>query len=552
MWMEKAETPPLARGRGGVWTTSCLKLFPDLVGPFASGVLGRLDLLSSLAAQDADEAAYGVRLPASCLHDLGKRGAFGALHHLDDLGLLVGAVRLWLGGLLGAARFLRWLRLLNGFACAFGLRRIGSRLAHVLAIDYVVAHFRFLLDLVAVVTFFTPGGRNIKSNLREIRSMRRMPLRAKGNWRAWSLYWGDKIRDDPPARAGTVPAPQGIREGHLPSSPESARQSGVDGFRQAQSLSYVTAKTSRVGSARIPRMSPSEAWVTVRQFLLNNLGITESDPLAAWLARLETDKEFEQFATCLSIDLVCGAISVEDALELLNTVDLDDGMPARAFQQAFKNFPQHADLSCRSMLNSPKLADDEWYISVMRIEKFITQYAGPSSGLPSLGTLGINEVETLYFSGPETPLGDITTVNPGASGVVWVTLSNAFNNLRTVPDRLKDSLGLAFPRPPGGTMLRLVAIRYPSAFAVDCKQPTTFDAYWGAPNWYLSHGSVDGWGRTCPCSPEGVEMPERVHKSLARLDATFLALHVGEVTIFAEDREHLVGNARARFRRFVV
>jgi hypothetical protein len=40
------------------------ELFPDLVRPFARGVLGRLDLLSSLAAQDADEAPHGVRLPA--------------------------------------------------------------------------------------------------------------------------------------------------------------------------------------------------------------------------------------------------------------------------------------------------------------------------------------------------------------------------------------------------------------------------------------------------------------------------------------------------------
>jgi len=46
----EAGTPPLARGRGGVWTTGCLKLFSDLVRPFARGVLGRLDLLPSLAA----------------------------------------------------------------------------------------------------------------------------------------------------------------------------------------------------------------------------------------------------------------------------------------------------------------------------------------------------------------------------------------------------------------------------------------------------------------------------------------------------------------------
>jgi len=47
---------------------------------------------------------------------------------------------------------------------------------------------------VAVVTFITQVGRNIKSNLRAIRLMRRMPDGLKGNWRAQSLFYkGDKI-----------------------------------------------------------------------------------------------------------------------------------------------------------------------------------------------------------------------------------------------------------------------------------------------------------------------------------------------------------------------
>jgi hypothetical protein len=46
----------------------------------------------------------------------------------------------------------------------------------------------FLLDRVAVVTVITPVRRNIKGNLRAIGSMRRMPLPAKGNWRARSLF----------------------------------------------------------------------------------------------------------------------------------------------------------------------------------------------------------------------------------------------------------------------------------------------------------------------------------------------------------------------------
>ena len=42
-------------------------LLPDFVRPFARSVLGRLDLLASLAAQDADEAAHYVRLPTMTL-----------------------------------------------------------------------------------------------------------------------------------------------------------------------------------------------------------------------------------------------------------------------------------------------------------------------------------------------------------------------------------------------------------------------------------------------------------------------------------------------------
>jgi hypothetical protein len=61
-----------------------------------AGVLGRLDLLPSLAAKDTDEASHGVRLPARGFHDLGERGALRALHHGDYLRLLVGALALGL------------------------------------------------------------------------------------------------------------------------------------------------------------------------------------------------------------------------------------------------------------------------------------------------------------------------------------------------------------------------------------------------------------------------------------------------------------------------
>jgi len=46
----EAQTPPLARGRGGFWTTSCLKLLPALVRPFARGALAGLAFLPALRA----------------------------------------------------------------------------------------------------------------------------------------------------------------------------------------------------------------------------------------------------------------------------------------------------------------------------------------------------------------------------------------------------------------------------------------------------------------------------------------------------------------------
>src|SRR5579864_203875 len=42
---------------------SCVRLLGDPVGPLAIRVLGRFDFLAALAAEDADKAAHGVRLP---------------------------------------------------------------------------------------------------------------------------------------------------------------------------------------------------------------------------------------------------------------------------------------------------------------------------------------------------------------------------------------------------------------------------------------------------------------------------------------------------------
>jgi hypothetical protein len=60
----------------------------------------------------AEEAAQRVRVPVDRGYDLRRRHAFGVFHQRDSFGLLVGAVRLsLLGMILGRAGFLRgpWL-----------------------------------------------------------------------------------------------------------------------------------------------------------------------------------------------------------------------------------------------------------------------------------------------------------------------------------------------------------------------------------------------------------------------------------------------------------
>jgi len=109
----------------------------------ASEALGPvLPTVDGCSRPDADEPEHRVRLPASGLHDLGQRCAFGALHHGDYFRFLVGALGLGLSGcLLDSACLLLGLRLL-GLALAIGRRSFNCRRAGVLRI---YAHIAFLL-----------------------------------------------------------------------------------------------------------------------------------------------------------------------------------------------------------------------------------------------------------------------------------------------------------------------------------------------------------------------------------------------------------------------
>jgi hypothetical protein len=74
---------------------------------------------TSFAAQQSDEPADGVRLPARRLHDLRERRTLGALQHRDYFALLVAAIGFgFTARLLAAGHLLRGLGLLGAFARA--------------------------------------------------------------------------------------------------------------------------------------------------------------------------------------------------------------------------------------------------------------------------------------------------------------------------------------------------------------------------------------------------------------------------------------------------
>ena len=90
-YTKKENAAPVGTG-SGVWCWA--GLLGDAIRAFPGGVLRRFDLLAALAAQDADEAAHRVRCQPVAFMISASVCAFGAFHHCDHFGLLVGAIHL--------------------------------------------------------------------------------------------------------------------------------------------------------------------------------------------------------------------------------------------------------------------------------------------------------------------------------------------------------------------------------------------------------------------------------------------------------------------------
>src|ERR1700682_2585040 len=112
-----------ARVLGHCERSSCA----DPIRAVARSVLKGFDFQPTLASQNAHEPPHGVLLPSSHLHNLGERHALRPLHHGDDLGLLVAALRS-LARLLWCCGFLPRLGLLGRFALLSRFRALSNRL----------------------------------------------------------------------------------------------------------------------------------------------------------------------------------------------------------------------------------------------------------------------------------------------------------------------------------------------------------------------------------------------------------------------------------------
>jgi hypothetical protein len=144
----------------------------------------------------------------------------------------------------------------------------------------------------------------------------------------------------------------------------------------------------------------------------------------------------------------------------------------------------------------------------------------------------------------------------GNRPIVWVTRWTFLNGIRMrlaeqTATELNDIMGLGFV---GDDIKRsLYAVRYPPQFPITCKQPTTFDAVWDRPGYYLSCKNGDTWGLTHACSGhthgssgEIPAAPERVHPSFEAHLEFFRCFPLGTAATAQSDLEALMTAAYKR------
>src|SRR5260370_35917719 len=103
-------------------------------------------------------------------------------------------------------------------------------------------------------------------------------------------------------------------------------------------------------------MISAHLWLPVKDFLKTQLNLTAADALIAeWIDLLERDEDGWRLATCLSIDLACGALDSSTLRGILTNIGVVASSGACTFHESLKNVTKTVDLRCCSLLDGPML-----------------------------------------------------------------------------------------------------------------------------------------------------------------------------------------------------
>jgi hypothetical protein len=214
----------------------------------------------------------------------------------------------------------------------------------------------------------------------------------------------------------------------------------------------------------------------------------------------------ERLAVCLCIDLVTGAITRDQVVSALTSFKEDSGGILEAFAAAVES------LGCRCNHIHDALTDSA-YARVLNLRAFSSHYHEPSTPSATGDETELKLLRERLNSRSEEgyPMDAIDRTWCGSRPIVWVTRWTFINGIREqlgqqAATELNDIMGLGFD---GDDAKRsLYVIRYPEQFPLTCKQPTTFDAIWDRPGYYLSYKKLDTWGLTHACSGHTQSSPE--------------------------------------------
>lgn len=302
-------------------------------------------------------------------------------------------------------------------------------------------------------------------------------------------------------------------------------------------------------------------WLDIRSFLLREIGSVkirpQSNRFKKWLYSLQRHDEGRILATSLAIDLLSGALN---RTELANIFSAIDGSPRRAiesFAEVLDKEPYFSRLICCSPFpEPPDDSQEHLYVRIVEMASFITFYLGPTYGYTN-ALDDRKEIADIFLNDRFRfeDLDDLDRAWTGSRGRVWVLPRASFETIlndhkANAASVLNDALGLGYPAGPSGHP-EFLAVFYPSHFPEKCKQPTSADARWSKPGFYLSNGREDAWGRTQSCSGRHEPIKERVHAGVDKFSgAGFSVKWVGPAAAPPIDRKALLKEAFCRYKKF--